>query len=137
MININKRVNWIRVMIFPHLILQVSFFSGFVRDYKTSTKDQFVGLYTESFRVPIERYQCNNLQTKLMMVVYKKHDQGENMRNLSDDKFLYKINCPLYFMAHLNFYKIKLPRNPSLSNTEKLIVISFIPGILIGNLTID
>ena len=108
MTNINKRVNWIRVMIFPHLILQVSFFSGFVRDYKTSTKDQFVGLYTESFRVPIERYQCNNLQTKLMMIVYKKHDQGENrgtfhMRNLSDDKFLYKINCPLYFMAHLNF----------------------------------
>ena len=65
-------------MIFPHLILQVSFFSGFVRDYKTSTKDQFVSLYTESFRVPIEQYQCNNLQTKLMMVVYKKHDQGEN-----------------------------------------------------------
>ena len=96
-------MNWIRVMIFPHLILQVSFFSGFVRDYKTSTKDQFVGLYTESFRVPIERYQCNNLQTKLVMVVYKKPDQGENMRNLSDDKFLYKINCPLYFMAHLNF----------------------------------
>ena len=97
-----------------------------------------MGLYTESFRAPIERYQCNNLQTKLMMVVYKKPDQGENMRNLSDDKFLYKINCPLYFMAHLNFfYKIKLPRNPSLSNTEKLIVISFIPGILIGNLTID
>ena len=104
MTNINKRVNWIRVMIFPHLILQVSFFSGFVRDYKTSTKDQFVGLYTESFRVPIERYQCNNLQTKLVMVVYKKPDQGENMRNLSDDKFLYKINCPLYFMAHLNFF---------------------------------
>ena len=86
MTNINKRVNWIRVMKVPYLILQVSFFSGFVRDYKTSTKDQFVGLYTESFRVPIERYQCNNLQTKLMMVVYKKPDQGENMRN-SDEKY--------------------------------------------------
>ena len=35
------------------------------------------------------------------------------------------------------FYKINLSRNPLLSNTATLIVISFLPGILIGNLTID